>query len=250
MLKEALDYLGGTFKKAHEARLLAIPGDGRKAFVDQGGTIVEHAVTPPLRTHIVDSVDDLISAASLWNAKPTIWIAPEAVVLVTDDADRRDRVTLPLVKSHQFSTLLSLQKNGGMDQSQFIRLLKVDLAGAVGRQDLITAVRKIKWRAGASGESNITHGSESLGRTIENEVSGAGAIPEDVVVNCPVYQNPGERDFTFGVLCDLEIVPSECKFRFKPLADEIEKVTVAALDGIRSRIQDGVDGAAVFYGKP
>jgi hypothetical protein len=115
---------------------------------------------------------------------------------------------------------------------------------------LLTAVRSIKFRTSEAGASTIQQGNESLGRTIEAEVTGAGDIPESVLVSCAVFSNPGEREKTFTVGCDLEIVPAEKKFRFRPIPDEIERVTDAALAGIRDRIADTLQDIAVFYGSP
>ena len=109
----------------------------------------------------------------------------------------------------------------------------------------------IKFRKSDSGASSIQHGSESLGRTIEAEVSGAGDIPESVVVSCPVYANHGEREKTATIMYDLEIVPADGQFRFRPIPDELERVIDAALDDIRTRIVDALpDGSAVFFGSP
>lgn len=250
MLKEALEWLAGNAHKAAEARLLKIPGDGRTAYVDQGGHIEKLTVTPEVRGHHVDSVADLIAAASRWNSDPVIWINGESVVLVSDDKDRRDRVTLPLHKSSQFATLCKLQGTPKLDQQQILRLLRIELPGTAGASELIAAIRKIKWRTSAAGESNIQHGSESLGRQIEAEVTGAGGIPESLIVTCPVYRNPGERNYSATVALDLEIVAQEQKFRLCPLPDEIERVTEAALENIRERIADQLDSVAIFYGTP
>lgn len=250
MLKEALDYLSESFKKAHGARKLDLPGDGRKVYVDQGGTLTPLDVAPGLRSHRVDSVDDMIAAAQKWNVAPVLWINGDSVVLVTDDADRRDKITLPLVKSNQFAKLIELAKDPELDQPELIRLLRIDLPGAAGRAELLATVRNIKWRTASAGNANIQHGNESMGKTIEAEVSGAGNIPEQVLVSGPVYRNHGEREAAFGVLCDLEIVTADQVFRFKPLPDEIEKVTDAALAGIRDRLVDGLGKVDVFYGTP
>lgn len=250
MLKEALELLNQNNHKSLEARLVKIPGDGRKAYIDQAGKITHFDVTPDVRGHTVDSVEDLIAAASRWNTKPVIWISGESVILIADDDDRRDRVTLPLHKSHQFATLVKLTQSPKLAQDQILRLLRIDLPGAAGAAELVAAVRKIKWRTGASGESTITHGSESLGKSIEAEVTGAGNIPDSLTATCPVYRNPGEREYTVTVLLDLEIIAHEQKFRLCPLPDELERVTEAALAGIRDRIEGELNDAAIFYGTP
>lgn len=251
MLKEALEYLTGQSHKFNEARLLSIPGsDGRQAYVDQKGELSLVPVPPALRGHNVDSVDDLIAAAGRWNAKPVIWISGESVVLIADDEDRRDRVTLKLHKSSQFACLIALAKKPELDQVAMLRTLRIDLPGTAGRTELIATIRKIKWRTSAGGESNITHGGESLGKQIEAEVTAAGNIPESLLVSCPVYRNPGEREQSFTVNCDLDILPHEQVFRLCPLPDEIERVTEAALAGIRDRIEGELKDVAVFYGTP
>ncbi len=250
MLKEALQFLGETFSKSQGAKLLSVPGNGRKAYVDQGGTVTPYDVTPPLREHRVNSVADLIAAAEKWDTAPVVWINGDAVVLITDDADRLDSVTLRLSKSAAFAKLIALNQSPVLDQQALIRVLRIDLQGTINRADLLTAVRNIKFRVSDSGASNIQQGNESLGRTIEAEVTGAGDIPESVVVSCPVYSNPGERALTFTVGCDLEIVPADKKFRFRPIPDEIERVTDAALQGIRDRIDEALPDVATFFGSP
>lgn len=250
MLKEALEFLGKTFDKSQAAKLLSVPGDGRVAYVDQGGKLSEIAVAPPVRRHNVKSVDDLIKAAKTWNKKPVVWVSGSDVVLVPDDDDRRDMATLELVRSAAFGKLCFLAKSPDVSQADLIRTIRVDLQGTIGRADLLTAIRSIKFRQSTAGTSTVQHGNESLGRTIEAEVSGAGNIPESVIVSCAVFSNPGEREKTFTVGCDLEIVPQHSAFRFRPIPDELERVTDAAIAGIRQRIEDELDGVAVFFGSP
>ena len=250
MIKDALEFIREKFAKAEGAKLLQVPGDGRTAFIDQGGTLVKHDVSPPLRAHNVKSVDDLIAAAQTWNVKPVVWVNGSEVVLLPDDNDRRDRVTLKLVKSAAFSKLCALAAKPEVDQAELVRIIRVDLQGTISRTELLTAIRSIKFRSLTSGQSTIQHGNESMGRTIEAEVTGAGNLPELVVVSCATFSNPGERDKTMTVACDLEIVPQEQTFRFQPIPDEIERVTDAALEDIRQRIEGELDGVSVFYGSP
>lgn len=250
MIQEALEFLRDRFSEAEAARLVNIPGDGRKAYVDQAGKVTPYDVTSPLREHRVNSVADLIAAAGKWNTSPVVWINGDAVVLVPDDADRRDSVTLKLSKSAAFAKLICLNQSPVLDQQALVRVLRIDLQGTINRVALLTAVRNIKFRVSDSGASSIQQGNESLGRTIEAEVTGAGDIPESVVVSCAVFANPGERELTFTVGCDLEIVPADKKFRFRPIPDEIERVTDAALQGIRERIEGELKGVAVFFGSP
>ena len=250
MIREALEWLGKTITTGKEARTLDLKNP-RLAYVDQGGVLTPITVPPALRSHKVESVDDLAAAAEKWTGDSTVWIGTDAVRLVLDDADRRDVVTLPLVKSPQFTTLEQLAKTPLLDQQALIRRLRVDLPGAERRTELLSTVRKIKFRQSTSGEDDIQHGKESLGRAIEAQVTGSGDIPETVVVTGPVYCNHGEREQSYAVGLDLEILPSEQKFRLCPLPDELDKAARDALQGIRDRLNGALTSStAIFFGTP
>jgi hypothetical protein len=200
--------------------------------------------------HTVAAVDDLIAAARRWKTKPTLWVSAAAVVLIPDDDDRRDVVTLPLVKSAAFKRLEQLQAAPELSQLELLRTLRIDFGGTVNRADLLAAVRSLKWRQSASGHSNVSQGNESLGRTIENEVTGAGEIPEAVAVGCAVYSNPGENSKVYTVACDLEVVPSEQKFLFRPVADELANTLTLAQGDIVTQLRSALPEVAVFFGTP
>lgn len=250
MLTDALKWLGDTITTGKSAKVLDLK-DPRTSYVDQGGMLNKFPVPPSLRSHKVESVDDLADAAEKWSGDNTVWIGADAVRLVLNDADRRDVVTLPLVKSPQFTTLEKLAATPQLDQQQVIRLLRVNLPGIERRLELLSIIRKIKFRQSTSGEDDIQHGKESLGRAIEAQVTGSGDIPETVIVTGPIYCNPGEREQSYAVGLDLEILPTEQKFRLCPLPDELDRATRDALQSIRERLNEALpDGTAIFFGTP
>lgn len=255
MLQEALEYL---FSQAQEhadksnARIVLLPGDGRKVTIEHNGNLVDRDVPPPLRKHGVQSVADLIAAAKKWNVAPVLWINENAAVLVIDDEDRRETVSLALSKSHIFSKIESLDKsNGGtFDQAALIRLLRREFRDAVGAATMLTAVRKIKFRQSAEGYANVQHGNESLGQSVENEVTGAGDIPESLDIAVNVFRNPGEESVEFTITLDLEVEAKAQKFILRPMPDLVEMAVANAVTDIRSRIEEALPGVAVFFGTP
>lgn len=252
-IKEALQYLferGAETEKCARARILEVPSDGRTVVIEHKGELIDRTVPPDLRNHTVESVADLASAAKRWKPDPAIWIDGKQIVLIPDDQDRRDRVTLPLKQSAVFSCVKKLAEQPKMDQQQLIRLLRHELRNAVNIATILTAVRKIKFRSLTQGHADIQHGNESLGRQIESEVVGADAIPEGLTVPTNVFSNPGEIDLVFPVTLSLEIDVSAQKFLLKPMPDEIERVEDQALADIRERIEDGLPGVPVFFGRP
>jgi hypothetical protein len=253
MLKEAIQHVESLAQRAASARVVNIPGDGKTAFVEQNGSLARIPVTPPLRQHTVASVADLVKSAERWEHEEwgnVVWISCDKLVLVIDDSDRRETVTMPLVESYVFSRIKALAKNPVVDQAALVRLLRVDLRGVVNATALLTAVRKLKFRQAESGHADIQHGNESMGRQIEAEVTGADAIPDSLVVETNLYSNPGldEQKFTIGL--DLEIDVKNQRFLLRPVPDEIEKVTAAQLASIRAEIEEADSELPVFFGRP
>ena len=198
-------------------------------------------------------MDGITGAVGAWGGdggRAVVWIAPAAVVAILDDDTRRDRVTLHLNETALFTFLKTLPKSQGFDQPQMIRLLRTTLANSVGKQEILAAVRKVKFRQLASGETSIQHGNESMGQQIENEVTGAADIPDTLVVDTPIYNNLGERDYSFPVPLDVEIVPTERKFVMRPIGDALEIAAQAGQLSIAERIRAAIPNTPVFFGSP
>lgn len=256
MLMEAIEYirdLAVDSADAKKARVLTdIPGNGTVAVIQHDGELIDRPIPPKLRAHAVDSVRDMIDAARRWKGETgnVIWISADKVVLVIDDADRRETVTLPLVESYVFRRIKQLASNPVLDQTALVRLLRVELRGLVNAAAILTAVRKIKFRQSQAGHSDIQHGNESLGRTIEAEVTGAESIPDSLIVETNLFSNPGLDEMKSVIGLDLEIDVKNQKFLLRPIPDEVEKVTAVHLNGIRDEIENSDLVTEVFFGRP
>lgn len=264
MLKEAIEFVfnrGVEEIKAAKAQKFDVPGDGRMVLIEHNGQLTERPVPPPLRRHTVDSVDDLIAAVKRWGLgnidvgddDGVLWISEERIVLVTNDSDRRETVTLPLVHSSVFAKVKSLSDHNTarMDQPTLIRLLRRDFRHADGVAELLAAVRKIKFRQLEQGYSDVQHGNESMGNAIEAEVSGAGDIADTLIVPVNVFSNPGEREFRLWTVgLDLEIDAKSQRFILRPMPDEVELAVSLALESIRERLTKALPETPVFFGTP
>lgn len=254
MIKEALDLL---FTKANEqadarsAKKLDFLSDPLVTRFEFGRQIVEHNVAPPLRWHFVDSVLDLCVAANKWATNGTVWLGEDEVVLIVDDADRRERVTLPLVKSHVFQAVEELENTPFRDQPSLIRLLRREFRKSPQATTLLASIRQIKFRRGESGHSDLQHGNESMGRTIEEEVTGAADILDELMLPLSVYANPGERETVVSVAFTLDIDVQGKRFAVKPQPDEVSMAVGLALASIRKAIvAGGPKDIPVMYGRP
>lgn len=253
MLAEFLEALFEDNAETKKAKLFQLPGEKRNAFIDQNGTIRAVPLPPPLRDSRVDAAEDLVNAARAYGIKErmSIWLASDRVVLVTDDDDRLDRVTLHLRETEQWKTIKKLASTPKLDHPQLISLLRAELPGAgdAGRA-LLEKVRKINFKNQVEGFSDVQHGRESLGRSIENQVTGIGEIPEQLEVVTALYDNPGERDKECAIVIDLQILPADQRFRLKPTPDSMEGAQHFALLSIRTEIEKALPGVRIFFGTP
>lgn len=259
MLREALQYLFGEAVATADAKAalkekvteVPFPSDGRTKTFLHNGELIEKDVPADLRAHSVDSVADIVAAAQRWKTKNIIFISGREVVLVLDDDDRRETVTMDLKQTALFETLAKLNESPKMDQTQLIRLLRRDLRKATEAEKILPLVRNIKFKQHTEGSSFVQHGSESLGRTIENEVLGIdkdNPLPSLIVVNTSVYQNPGEEVFSLGIGLDLEILTTEQKFVLKPMPGDLEAAIEGAKGSIRKRLVEQLKEAGIFFG--
>lgn len=253
MLKEALDYVygkAGEFSAKQKASQISFLSTDRKIVYEQNGTILTQEVPPPLRRHTVDSVFDLIAAANNWGKKGTIWLSRKEVQLIIDDADRRESVSLPLETTGVFDIVCKLAEQAAIPQADFIRLLRRELRNSPQATTVLAAVRQIKFRSSEEGYSNINHGNESMGRSVEAEVTNAADIGDSLTLPLACYANPGEKDNVVVVAFTLDVEVQKQRFIVKPLPDEITLAYEQSLGDIRKRIVAALPETPVLYGRP
>lgn len=252
ILKEALEFVfskAATQAETTRPKILDLPGDGRTVVVESRGVLTDRAVPPPLRNHIVRSVADITAASQRWNDSPVLWIDKDKLVLVTNDADRREFVTLPLEETRLYQTLCGLEGKE-LDQQDLIHLLRFDLRDATGLETMLAAVRNLRFRSGESGQSNLQHGNESLGMSVEAEVTGAGDLPETLLIGTPVFSNPGESVFSAEIELGLEINSRRRLFYLSPMPGSLEDAMHNAVENIRERVLEEIADLPIFYGSP
>lgn len=249
LTKDALGLLLETAQQAAEFKLVE-NHDPRKVVVLHRSAIHAVDVPPPLRRSVVNSLETLIQVAQGEAAeKPVVWHADEFVILVLDDADRRDTVAFPLKHSRQFARLLELDEGAHcMDQRCFVRMLRQTLGVSA---DLVGPFRRIDWSVHKMAGGQVEHGIDRLGRDIQAQVGQATPLPEEMVLSVPIYDQLGERDQYRSIRCDVEIDVIGERLALVPLAGEIPYAIDAAQEWIHQRlVEDLGDEVPVYYGRP
>lgn len=246
MLAEFVSRISQLAVSSAAVSKVELPGD--RYALKSGDILTFHDIPPSRRDHWVQRIEDLETAAKSFaaGADVTAFHDDKSIVLLLDSVDRRDQVTMLLNHSPQFKTLQSL--GAELTPPQIVRLLRHDLHD-VAPAGLLPVVRRVDFKRRNDGSSNIQHGKESLGRSIEAEISGAENIPEYVTMSCPVYDAP-DLSQKYPVVCSVEINAMAGTFRICPLPGQLEAAIHAAQDLIHNRLLEAIDSQEVLYGAP
>lgn len=180
------------------------------------------------------------------STKAEIYYDETAIVCVLDGDERRDRATCKLVLSPQYKWLRDVAPKQAYRQTDFVRLLRIDLRGCMAVEtNLLGIVRQLKFDAAQQSVSNVQHGRESIGRTIAAEVAGTGAIPEEMALSIPVFEN---FPFIARVTCAVEVIVADQSFKLIPIPLDVPQAMEEAMAALAA-VLETVDVPA-FYGAP
>lgn len=183
-----------------------------------------------------------------------IFCAGGRITAVLDETKREDVVELFLPESAQFKFARNL---GGMwaAPKDMIASLRVQLAGCVP-PNFISWLRQLKFSSSSQGDSDVQVGKESMGRSIQNQVSGAGDVPESVRLEMPVYEGMVDAVgglILFGVECVVDINYMQGQVRLVPVPSSVLEATRKAdewlVQQLRGLEADDKRVASVFCGK-
>jgi len=265
---ETLKIIQDTAQRAQKLELIPSPFDSRAAYLRLEDRYESIDVPPPLRNHFVCSLDDLVEYAKplagarltgpdaadepqgrlpeLAGTGPVIWHSPQAVILILDDADRRDRVTFGLTFSQPFILLVGIAQNPApMSQREFVRMLKISLRVP---EPLVGPWRALNWSVISEAMGEVTAGVDRMGKQVNARVAGTSALPNDLTVHVSVYNEPGERR-QYPIQCDIEMDPASQRLLLIPQEGELQDAIQLSQADIRDRII-GRLACPVFFGSP
>jgi len=252
MLKEAIESLMAAGVKAGEPKLLQPKPEPGHVYYLQGQRVV---ATPAPRDHGAQDLATIVAFAEKGGEAeagggPVLWYNRKAVVCLLNDGERRDKVTLPLALSRPIEVLTNLQTPAALTQAAFIRLLRIDLAGAC--DSLVGIVRRVHWRSADEGEAELRPGKASVGRRIESELTGTAELPETVTLTVPVFTSILKKPFE--VQCSLDSDAGTQSFYLVPLPNQVEEAIQEAEGDIGSLLRGMVSSrdleVPVYYGEP
>lgn len=209
----------------------------------------------PPREHEANTVEDIVLLANRFKEAgeaPVIWYDDGSVTLVIDDSEQRVNVSrMDLDESDVFRRIKGLRDSRPtMTQKQFIRLLRVELAGTLPDEVLLNKVRKLKFTNTATSQGTIRRNEESIGREISGSLDTTEPPPDVVTLEFPIYKNRGFME-RYSLRCLVETDPLEQTFQLIPVPDGIEQAQWQAMADLEHKLHiELVDGIPVYHGTP
>ena len=178
-----------------------------------------------------------------------VWYESTGIVVILDDAVRRDRATLEL-KLHPTFVLLQEIAKKKYDQRSFRRLLRIDLGPYTRTADLPKWVSAVDFKRDSLDKAERTRGSESFGKAVKTEVmSAAGECPEELILDVPIFDDPSLVLEKEEVVCAVEILFDENSFQLIPYPGQLQLAIDGMVDIIGRRLRESL-GCPVFRGVP
>jgi len=217
--------------------------------VNPDGTAEKEYADSPLWNRFFKRPDDVAADLSEGSDYARTTFYDETAIQVIRDEDSRVLSTCPMDFSPQFAWLKT-KSGGAFDQKAFVRLLRIDFRGCLdAAPDLLGLVRNLKFTNAGQAVGNIQHGRESLGKSIESQVSGESSIPEEIRVSVPVWKNWNVRE---SIMCAIEIESQTQQFRLTPYPNELDNALDRSLMALHAFLAGGEDSKRppVFRGHP
>ena len=191
--------------------------------------------TPGQLNAFIRSIDDLRPDAK---AEPSaVYVSQEKAVFVYSFEDRRDRATCPLIISKPFNWLMQPAKP--MDQRSLIRLLRITFADCLpAESNLVSLLRSLRFTNNGEVQTDIQRGREALGKQILNEVRGVDVLPDEIVLNVPVFEN---FKTIVSIRCVIEINPDVGSFELIALPSQLNRGMQLALDQVAESAVESTD---------
>ena len=251
MLADAIQKIVGLGQAARSLEVLTHPSLPDQVFLRHGDQLHEHLVSPPPRKPTLVGVNDLVSMLSIGSVAtaPEVYVGPAGVVAFLDSGARDEIATLPLTESARFKLCQEIERQPrSFAPRDLVRFLRQTLWGGASNQ-LIQSLSRIDFTRTSTGRTDVKHGRETLGRTVEAVVQQADDVPESFVAHIPIWTTPGApftRAIEFGIYLDAEKSAIELSVR----SDSCSEARNGALMALCYTLSEALKGVPVFMGAP
>ena len=248
MIVDALKWLYDVSVCAEGPNVTKPPGEPAHVYILDGQRMF---ASPEPRAHEAFSLDAIVQFAQR-EQNPVVWYNDGGATVILDDSTRRDRCTLVFDRSAQLATISGWgAKSPPMEQAQLLLLLrtlfKYNLQQA---PKLLDILKSIRFTSGKLVDSTALKNKSSISRSIEEEVTGVERLPDDFMLNVPIFAPPFNA-MEGAIEVALEADAASETFTLYPLPGAIESAVELAVQTIGARLREALGkDVMICHGQP
>lgn len=258
MIREALEFLKDSFQGQQTTEVLTQVCETNKRyfwFAAPGKEPQRLERKPdPLRV----TANDIPSFAAIINTfgmSATVWVSPDCVTAVLNDEGidefRDHRATLSVAQSSVFRALNGAQLN----QRDMLKYLRLTLSACeIDPKNTVDLIRALKFSYSDNETGTVKPQSDSLGREVHAEVTGADKLPLMVKLSFPPYPSLPDDLGTVSVECLFNVDPAGKTLALVPIDGQVDAARNKALALLRDRVAKELESVGneskVFCGTP
>lgn len=227
-------------------------------YLRQGdGHLVKTKADVAPRRHHVQDIDTIVQLANRFKSTASVWHNFDGVTVLVDDDRRNESAKLLLKPSKQLETLAKFDGDGwkshAMTQQELILLLRTTFAKCGASAGLLAVIRKLRFRSAVESSGEIKHTRSSVGKQVEQQVTGDADLPETVIFDIPVYESGFNVCAKIELALELNLAGE--RFHLIPLPGQIAAARETASKAMDQLLMEdiGKDGAVhdrIYRGQP
>lgn len=219
-----------------------------------GGETKEIKADPQPRDHYVADIESLVKAATSTakiseSGDVVCWAdRNSAVVVIDDNGERSNKITLPMTLSPQMKELQAIESSGKpFTQRELISTLRIKFANCSLPSELVPNLRKVNFTLNAEGTSDVTRTKVSVGKNQQAQFHGFDSLPEWLVFQLPVFHGVFRVSASINVALDPD--PETQTFKLVPQLGDIERAIQSAETAlVLALAQQMPDTVPVYFG--
>lgn len=251
MLADAIKALVELGHRAKAVDVVTHPSLPHTVFLRHGDELQEHCVLSPPRNPTLAGLQDVFAMLRKKGIarNPEVYVGSSGVVAFLDGEDREERLTMPLTESARFRLCQDIERQPrSFAPRDLVRFLRQMLWGGANNH-LIQSLSRLDFTRTSTGKTDVKHGRETLGRTVEAVVQQADEVPESFIAHVPIWTTPGcswSRPIECGIYLDVEKGAVELSV----LSDSCTAARNGALSELRDALVEALGEVPVFMGAP
>lgn len=247
MLADFLVKLNELFDRGKRVDFHHAPQLPQKIFVRHGDQLLEKDIPPSPRTHKLFGLDDLVEIVGDTKVcpSPTVFIDGKSIAVVTNDSDRREILTMPLVRTPQLGALAQRLCFAAEDAAQEIYKR---LVGCKGLDSMIADLQTVTFVETTTSDTTKRRGFLSRGKKKVNEM--VDPVAEIFNLRSQLWCNPGLQDFETSIDVHIDIDEADESLTLFVLENELYVAEVNGLDWIKTELKARGVTCPVYLGTP